>query len=423
MSYDVDKINQIPIRDVAQHLGMEVPNGNQNVRCFNSAAHSSGDRTGSMKFYDKTNTYHCFGCNIDVEKGSDVIGLIRAIKDCDFKEACNWASTTFGIGEVARNSIKGKSQSVTKIINRPEETLKPARIDKECSYNDLPYTDVYTRFYQCCSEPDEALKKWWTNRGLSLSLLESVGLRVIGDDILERLKVEFPDTDELFKANILVKDRTGSTWFFWKWKPTHRIVFPFFNGGITSLAKDQRKVLFFRVRSLTQPDPKYFCPRYPEGMTTPIFGADELYEWLCASSANTELYITESETDRFAMKEYIQMAEAKPNTLRFVITLCSANQPKNSSAPSDLALVAKLKPETQFRIVMDDDKPDNKGRIPSREFAKSIFAVLTSAGVPKENIHAFRPHWKYGLKDIGDYVQALKANTLPEQIDKTKGTI
>ena len=43
------------------------------------------EKSPSMKFYPKTNSVYCFGCN----KGGDSIALYMALVNCDFKTAVN----------------------------------------------------------------------------------------------------------------------------------------------------------------------------------------------------------------------------------------------------------------------------------------------------------------------------------------------
>lgn len=45
-----------------------------------------GEKTASFKYYAKDNKWHCFGCNT----GGDVIDLVSAMKDLDFRKAINF---------------------------------------------------------------------------------------------------------------------------------------------------------------------------------------------------------------------------------------------------------------------------------------------------------------------------------------------
>lgn len=41
------------------------------------------DKTASLKVYEKSNRFHCFGCDV----GGSAIDFIKKLKNCDFKEA------------------------------------------------------------------------------------------------------------------------------------------------------------------------------------------------------------------------------------------------------------------------------------------------------------------------------------------------
>lgn len=70
----IERLKGLDIKDVAERLGVELPRGNGNARCFNQEAHANGDRHGSLGFNTRSNTFKCFACGIS----GDTIALVMA---------------------------------------------------------------------------------------------------------------------------------------------------------------------------------------------------------------------------------------------------------------------------------------------------------------------------------------------------------
>ena len=98
MSYDLDSLKAIPIRQVADRLALEFKG--KNAKCFNSEAHSRGDKSPSLGLDLKTNRFKCFACDV---KGS-TIDLVMQAQKLDFKQACEWLANAFGISEFIGSS-------------------------------------------------------------------------------------------------------------------------------------------------------------------------------------------------------------------------------------------------------------------------------------------------------------------------------
>src|SRR4029077_10430647 len=88
MSIDLEQFKLLPIKDVAQRLGIVV-RGNK-AMCI--GGHDS--KTPSLSFRLTTNKWKCFGCLLQ----GDTIALVMNCKKCDFKTALNWLATEFQLG-------------------------------------------------------------------------------------------------------------------------------------------------------------------------------------------------------------------------------------------------------------------------------------------------------------------------------------
>ena len=69
---------QYSIKDIITgRYGFKIRNG------FVKCPFHRGDNSASLKIYDKTNTYYCFGCGA----GGDIFDFVQRMEGCSFKEA------------------------------------------------------------------------------------------------------------------------------------------------------------------------------------------------------------------------------------------------------------------------------------------------------------------------------------------------
>lgn len=70
--------DQYPIRDIIQNrYGLRIRNG------FVKCPFHRGDNSASLKVYDSTQTYYCFGCGA----GGDIFDFVQRMEGCSFKDA------------------------------------------------------------------------------------------------------------------------------------------------------------------------------------------------------------------------------------------------------------------------------------------------------------------------------------------------
>ena len=72
----IEDIKAVPINTILAQYGLEPKRGF--VKC---PLH--GEKTGSLKVYEHTNSWYCFGC----AKGGSVIDLVIGLDNCSTKEA------------------------------------------------------------------------------------------------------------------------------------------------------------------------------------------------------------------------------------------------------------------------------------------------------------------------------------------------
>ena len=373
MSIDTTKLKEIPVKDVWQALGFDLPRGNSNARCF-SQAHKNGDRNPSLAFDSRTNRYKCFTCDM----GGDVIALVQQAEGLEFREASKWLSEHFSIdiGDSSKDLIKPKyidRPNTPKV--RPEPTLEPIR-NQTLSYPTDSRTELYTAFYNYTAEPSTELIEWWHNRGLSDQLLRRAGWRTITKDTYQKISQDYTAI-ELAEAGILTERPNGYAPVFYN----HNVVVPFY---------DDDKIITIRARAL---DPnvkaKYLAPR---GTSPPIYN----YQVMLDYDDTRPLYITESETDALALAEMGETA----------LALVGGKKHYQSLVVRELVhlVVDGFSGSIKIRIATDRDAT-------GEGFYNTVAKALYLGGVPAEQISKYTcEHSEH--KDVAE---CLASNRTPEQ--------
>jgi len=95
---DETEVNCIPITKVAEALDLPLKaiGAEQYIPCPLSS-HEHDDRDPKCHLSDDKNLWHCFKCG----KSGDVVGLVKAVRNCEAKEAYAWLRSTFNLGNPA----------------------------------------------------------------------------------------------------------------------------------------------------------------------------------------------------------------------------------------------------------------------------------------------------------------------------------
>lgn len=363
---DTTKLKSIPIKDVWQALGYELPRGRSNAHCF-STNHKNNDRNPSLGLDLKANRYKCFACGIS----GDSIELVKQAKSLDFREATEWLSDAFRV-DIShfkqKNDTRYINHSKTPVKAPRSYKLEPIR-NKGLSYELPKHIDIYKSFYKLTTEPNEALKAFWSDRGLSGGLLKTAGWRTINRKTYIRLNERF-STKELIEAGLLTErpNEIIKPLFY-----NHTVAVPFFDGD---------ELIYLRARTL---DPsikaKYLAPR---NTSPPIYNYQAIYSF----DGTDPLYITESETDALALTEMGKTA----------LALVGGQKHPDSLVVRELIqLITKgLNKKIIFRIVTDRDST-------GEQFFDSLGKALYLAGIPSKNIEKYQAKKQY--KDISEQLK------------------
>ena len=404
----IQTLRDLPIRDVAERLGIEFARGreNGNAHCFNTNAHKHGDRDASLGFIDRVNRFNCLGCGVH----GGTIDLVMQVKGVDFKEACEWLASTYGISLGRQTTTKQAKPS-----NEPNFDKKspyadygePSRINDWCEYDrdKLPFADVYQAYYDNCDEPNEQLRAWWAKRGFSPALLKQYGWRSVTPQTVAKTLRQY-DEAILLKAG-LVSENKGQLEHIYK---GYDVAVPFYVGTLENLVGDfAPEVGYIRFRNLqtaTTKDgrklPKYLPPKVPQEVEKRprpiIYGFDRLFKWCAVYPERPQIFVTESETDSIAITE---LARRKGKEV-YAVALAGGQKSEHSLDLREFAQMlqgADTARNITVNIVTDRDET-------GEHFYKTVATSLYKAGFDPNKLYKWQ-EWHESLKDVGEHLQKL----------------
>ena len=124
--FDLQKIKELPIEQVAENLGM-------NIQKHKTLCPFHADKHASLSFYTKRNTFKCFACG---EHGG-VIDLAMQILGKNFKETCHWLASFSCHPE--RSEGSREHQVGTEIINHKSDII---------NHNSKLITQKFSKFFE-----------------------------------------------------------------------------------------------------------------------------------------------------------------------------------------------------------------------------------------------------------------------------------
>lgn len=108
------KIHEIPIESVVERLGIH-PVKHKILCVFHQ------EKTPSLSFYPKNNTFKCFGCGAS----GDAVTLVMQVLNLSYPNACQWIANQFGIyipsNGSSNKNFREKIKPIQKLPNKKEE--------------------------------------------------------------------------------------------------------------------------------------------------------------------------------------------------------------------------------------------------------------------------------------------------------------
>ena len=386
----LDDLRSIPIKELAERLGIDLGRGRANARCFNTPAHKHGDKNGSLGFNERSNRFKCFTCDVQ----GDTIALVQAVTGKEFRDASEHLAHLYGI-QLATGQVNAKPDKTPNYERKTPYTTpsEPVRINDNYDYDLQPYSGIYQTLYDLSDEPNQQLINWWSNRNLSSDLLKAGGWRTVTPITADKLLTKYT-LDELDAAGLIRDDYDIRRVF-----KTHTAITPYFDG-------DANKVVYVRFRALEPNRTKYLAPKDGQPI---IYRFNELYQYAIHYEPAKPLYITESETDALAITE---LASRRAKQVH-AIALVGGQKNQHSLVVRELIkFLDGLDKQATVNIVTDRDKTGD-------DFYNALASTLYKAGFNPNKLIKWQ-EWPERYKDPGDLLQALKrANNRTPKTDTT----
>lgn len=241
MNFDIDKLKQIPILDIANRLGI-------NVRRNKAMCFKGHDRkTPSLSFSPQKNLWHCFGC----DAGGNNITLIKEYYGYTSKEAIAWLEREFNLSP---SLYFGKRVIPERTVKIETTQLDNVKVDFK------PDVEIYESFFSRCSLSIQG-KTYLRKRGYTEKTIEKFNIKDVIDTKNEetRLLKNFGAT-RLLKSGLMVKRYNKNRLIWWD----HTILFPFI---------ERNKIIYIQGRRILSEHPKYMglC-----GVIKPLYNQDVL---------------------------------------------------------------------------------------------------------------------------------------------------
>jgi DNA primase catalytic core len=258
--FDIEKLNQLPILQVADKLGLKLNRSNK-CKCF---LHE--ERTPSFSVDSRKNRWKCFSCG----EGGDIIKLVEKYNQCDFQNACKWLSNEFGI--MKYNNVNPIRRKETQIRNTSDHK---------------PDTEIYKWFFENLSVTETA-KTFLKARKYPETIIMQYNLRGLNEcKSFFKKCVDKWGYDRLVKCGLAkesVDKSTGEIYHKFTWW-TSTLFFPFYNAD--------GKIVYIQGRTLDLNQEKKHKYVNLNGVETSLFNQPVLN----TLKKNDSLVITEGVTD------------------------------------------------------------------------------------------------------------------------------
>ncbi len=220
----------IPILELANRLGIDVVHNR--AKCFFPERHKNNDRTPSLSFNAKTNTFKCWVC--DDVKGS-VIDLVMQVKGLNFKGALDFLRQE-GFLTGMSGPIEPVTDQVSGIRQKTSESIAISKpIAKSISIGDMTRYRIYQYFIDTCGGLSEDDMQYLASRRIFKKTAQKMGLCSIKnyEEMSALLEKEFDL--ELLQAAGLFNDKDHLRFY------KHRLIVPYYQ---------EKTVKYFQARAI-----------------------------------------------------------------------------------------------------------------------------------------------------------------------------
>lgn len=324
MQFDLEALKQVPIDEVLEALGARYPKGARpgrrqfNMHCF-GPTHKKDDAHPSLAVWTDKNICKCFVCS-DVK--GDPVSVAKAAFNGDFKQACEWLHSTWGIPyKTEERGIKGAIKKVIKKVvapTPPKREKKEYKVeywsyDRKRGYEKVKIKDilplypkmnkaqrlktVYTFIYRYSRNTPQKLKEeYYASRGIEHPAIEQIGtLSWENIEQLQKLLHKYFPIEDLVEFKVIKPADAPKRPLEWRYyNPKGFTVVPSFD-----LYSDMVTGLMLRpVEKLEGMRAKEFNVSNPEVCIPLPFGLDRS---LLAKSGS--IFVTEGHIDALSLPQ------------------------------------------------------------------------------------------------------------------------
>lgn len=416
MSYGnyIEQIKQtVDTKDLADRLGLNFDRSQKVAHCFNIGGHPNNDKHPSLGFYkDSRGIYRfkCFACGVS-GTAIDLYAQVKGIVPCgesptgkQLIEVCNELGDLYGIkrpDNERRGAYKRKNEPKEATFDYKPTEYQQVRINNAGEYEPPKNQQVLQDFYDACEPPNQELRKWWQDRGLTFDLLIEAGWRVQTPKTWAYMEKRYSDS-VLVESGLKTPKNGQLRRVFGE---HNNVIVPLFNGTLESqVTKKQPPIITLRARDLHDKERKdkgEWSAKYlqPKDTELCLYNYNRLYEWLTLYNSLPPVYVTESETDALAFYDYMRLYEGKDT---YVVALEGASKDENSLVIRELLKVFEIKGERPLiGVIKDNDEAGD-------QLFKTLQRAFIKAGWHESKIRAICPWAELGLKDMGDYLKYMR---------------
>ena len=272
----VDRLNELPIEDVANKLGLEVKK--HKARCF-----MHDDQHPSLSFNTKKNMFFCFVCN----KGGGPIQLVQEYNGCGFQDACIWLGREFNIwwseDEEKRKSVK--------------KTVKRVYLSKQMAENTPFDAEVATWLIQKAGLSETAKRFLYVERHFEEAVVKELNIKSVTypKRVAYALVEQFGE-ERCLRSGLVKRGNYGLYFYFY----TPCLLFPYYeqNGRLA--------VIQSRYLGDNEKAPRF---QFQSSQKTRLFNLPILNEM----KRGDRLFISEGITDCMALLSAGKKAVAIPS--------------------------------------------------------------------------------------------------------------
>lgn len=271
---DKERLKQIPVEDVAQHLGI-------NVRRHSALCPFHDDHHPSLAFNVRRNTWKCYVCDI----GGDSISLVSGALGLSFQDTCRWLSREFGIDA-------DDITDVLRRVKRPTVKRSPTAPKMELD------AEILEAIVDAAGLSQSARDFLFDKRHYSPDVVRQLHIGSVSDEarLVDFLLKRFP-MKRLLKSGLLFLKQGKPVSYF----HAPCLLFPYYDA--------EGRLVNLQARYLGDPD----CHQrfqFPRGSVTHIYNIGALPS---ALSDPTPVYVTEGVTDCIAHLSAGHLAVAIPS--------------------------------------------------------------------------------------------------------------